>query len=375
LLGDWQRPFPSENPVFSWQDERDGLPMKDTTSVVLNVVRFMAALVVFIGHLAGRRFTAGVLWPFSAFMDTAVIAFFVLSGYVIGYVSDTYETTLRSYTINRVARVSSVALPALLLTIVLDTAGRQLRPDLYNSTWGFSSQNMFLQYLEGLTFTTRIWFNQANVGSMLPYWSLAYEVWYYAIFAAFWYLNGARRIWVTLLLCVIAGPSILSLFPLWCLGLAAYHIEKSTSMRPSIAILIFLATVAAAAGLAILALKRDFVLTTGYPVRYAEGFVFFLNLLALSAVPSTITFISRISRPAEWLAGLTFSLYLIHLPIAQFLTTISHWKPESIEARILMLIGTMTAVVLFAEVTERRKRSWRLAIASVFPAKASVGNA
>ena len=57
--------------------------------------------------------------PFHA-GHSAVVIFFVLSGYVITYVASERETTLRDYALSRCARIYAVAVPTLLLTIVLD---------------------------------------------------------------------------------------------------------------------------------------------------------------------------------------------------------------------------------------------------------------
>ena len=125
--------------------------MRRETSIYLNAVRFFAALVVFLGHTSGRRFTDGFLWAFGEYMDVAVIIFFVLSGYVIAYVTDNRERTLDDYAINRVARILSVAIPALILTFVLDTIGRSFHPEAYSAAWGYSSDQIWLQYLDDLS--------------------------------------------------------------------------------------------------------------------------------------------------------------------------------------------------------------------------------
>jgi peptidoglycan/LPS O-acetylase OafA/YrhL len=164
------------------------------TSVYLNAVRFTAALIVFLGHISGHRFTSGLFWQMTAFMDLAVMIFFVLSGFVIAYVTDTGESDLHIYAVNRISRIYSVALPALILTFTLDTIGRYLRPELYNEGWGFSSQHIWLQYLAGFTFTNELWWKQVYVGSDLPYWSLGYEVWYYIILPSSSFCAGPKDI-------------------------------------------------------------------------------------------------------------------------------------------------------------------------------------
>lgn len=53
----------------------------------------------------------------------AVDAFFVLSGFVIAHVSAVKERDARTYFISRAARIYSVAIPAIILTSILDAIG------------------------------------------------------------------------------------------------------------------------------------------------------------------------------------------------------------------------------------------------------------
>ncbi|HXS06063.1 MAG TPA: acyltransferase [Rhizomicrobium sp.] len=341
--------------------------MRRETSIYLNMMRFTAALVVFLGHLAGRRFTAGLLWPVSHFMDMAVIIFFVLSGYVIAYVTDTHERTLEAYAANRIARVLSVALPALAITCVLDMAGRTLHPDYYSAVWGFSADRPWLQYLSGLTFTNELWWNHINVGSMLPYWSLAYEVWYYAIFAAFWYLRGPARYLIAIAFALIAGPKILTLFPIWIGGFAVYHLCRKPVMPRSWAIALFSITLLVPLLLLVQTARSGLQIPSSTLDRYLTAIVFALNIVAIQNAPGfSGALLKRVEKPVQWLAGMTFSLYLFHLPVAQFLTTVTPWPPASWSARVVSVAGTFLLVVLLAELTERRKDIWRRLVTWVF---------
>ena len=62
----------------------------------------------------------------------AVDVFFVLSGFVIAYICNTREPTLRTYVISRTVRIYSVALPALILTFLIDGLGKMVRPEVYD---------------------------------------------------------------------------------------------------------------------------------------------------------------------------------------------------------------------------------------------------
>ncbi len=53
--------------------------------------------------------------------------FFVLSGFVIAYVTDGHDRTLADFTLNRLSRLWSVALPALVFGVILfHVAGRSV---------------------------------------------------------------------------------------------------------------------------------------------------------------------------------------------------------------------------------------------------------
>lgn len=336
------------------------------TSVYLNGIRFFAALVVFVGHVSGRRLTGGLFWQVAPFMDLAVMVFFVLSGFMIAYVTDSYEKDLRSYAINRTARIYSVALPALLLTFMLDRLGLWLRPDLYSMSWGFSNETPWLQYIASATFTNRVWGHTLEPGSNLPYWSLGFEVWYYIIFGAFFFVRGASRFIIGIFAAFVAGPAIVGLFPIWLMGFAAYHVSKSAVLPRWPAAGLFAATFLLLAVLAHIPQKSWINIDDPFPTRYLAGAIFCLNIIAFRSLRLSPQLGRQIEKPIDWLAGMTFSLYLFHLPIAQFLTTVTPWGPSSTLTRIGIFGGTFLIVMGLAQITERRKKAWRRAVAGLF---------
>jgi peptidoglycan/LPS O-acetylase OafA/YrhL len=104
------------------------------TSVYLDLIRFTAALIVFLGRTSGQRMTGGLPWPIAPSMNEPVTIFFVLSGYVIAYVCDRKERSSSTFIVSRAARIYSVALPARILTFSLDSTGRSISPHLYNAS-------------------------------------------------------------------------------------------------------------------------------------------------------------------------------------------------------------------------------------------------
>jgi peptidoglycan/LPS O-acetylase OafA/YrhL len=106
--------------------------MNKTTSVYLDLIRFLAGLAVLLGHASYARFRGEWLQGIGFLKHDAVIVFFVLSGYVIAYVATHKEDDIIDYSISRFARLYSVVLPALLLTVFLDNWGALLDPQRYS---------------------------------------------------------------------------------------------------------------------------------------------------------------------------------------------------------------------------------------------------
>ncbi len=63
--------------------------MTNALSFYLDGLRFGAAFTVFLAHYSVQRISGGFFWPWFAYGHTAVLVFFVLSGFVIAWVSET----------------------------------------------------------------------------------------------------------------------------------------------------------------------------------------------------------------------------------------------------------------------------------------------
>ncbi|MFL5255352.1 MAG: acyltransferase family protein [Rhodopila sp.] len=109
--------------LFSWAD---GTPLAvrapiAAVSTYLNLMRLVAAALVFVSHASFRQVSDKLLWQIGDFGQQAVTVFFVLSGFVIAYVTHQRETDAGTYALHRAARIYSVAIPTLLLTLMLDS--------------------------------------------------------------------------------------------------------------------------------------------------------------------------------------------------------------------------------------------------------------
>lgn len=345
--------------------------MKKETSLYLDLVRFTAALVVFLGHSAGRSFTGGFLWQLGYYGQTAVMVFFVLSGFVIGYVANTKEKTITDYWVARIARLSSIVLPALALTMLCDFIGLRLDRSFYvNGPWGYPDGNQFLNYSLSTLLIQNVWDLDLNPGINKPFWSLSYELMYYAIFSAGFFLKGKRRIISIIALSALAGPSILALMPIWLMGYGCYmvlnkfhHKLNSHNLFFSALSLSFLCAMV----IGDLWIRRhvEFKIVhinrTNLLADYFDAITFSLHLLLSLPLVAKIEYILlRFSRIITWVASLTFALYLFHRPLIQVLAVLAHDDPSAISTRIIVLGGTLLVVATFGAWCENQKHAIRL---------------
>ena len=317
--------------------------------------------------------TGGFLWPIAPFMSEAVTVFFILSGYVIGYVTDKKEFTATVFFVARAARIYSVAVPALLLTFTLDSIGRVVNPAAYNASWGYNSEHPIWQLTANSLFINELWFNNITPGSNLPFWSLGYEVWYYVIFGLYVFLSGWRRIVAISLTLAFVGPAIAAMFPLWLAGVGCYRLSRTLRIKPWAGGALCVACLNGWMGYEAWAYHHNRLVDLAPSMLrrpelmqdYVIATCFFGFLIGLNAVATTFTIPHRAANLIRWVAGATFSLYLFHLPVTQFLSALSPWPLSSPANRMLLSLGTLLVVFALAELTERKKDIWRAAMSGL----------
>lgn len=336
--------------------------MPPVFSIYLEAIRIAAAMVVVLGHLSASRMLGGTFWQLRPFMGDAVIVFFVLSGFVIAHASGKPGHTGRDYAVARIARIASVALPALLVTFVLDRIGVAVAPSTYDPVWEYAPPTAW-QYLGSALFLNRIWWLDARVGSMLPYWSLHNEVWYYIIFGLANYAPTRWRAWLVGAAALVAGPPLLALMPVWLMGVAAQRSMAAGVTRRAGWLLALLAPIGWVAFLTIFGRP---VIPVGWLLRaellqdYLDGIAFALHLVGMATVLRGVPLTwPRLADALRWLAGGTFTLYLLHMPVAQFVLAVSPWPQPHPARQVLMVTLAIGVPYLVAQFTERRKRFWR----------------
>ena len=347
--------------------------MNRETSAYLDLVRFTAAVFVFLTHASREQSSGGLLWQLQ-FGREAVDVFFVLSGFVIAHVVETRERSPLAFAVARAARIWSVALPALALTFVLDRIGQPLRPENYVGWCCGSLGHPAFAYLGSLVFLNEIWSRHAPPGSALPYWSLGFEVWYYVAFGVAFF---GRRPWNFIgaaLVMLAIGPRVAALFLLWLLGFACYRLGRQPA-DPRLGW-----TLCVGALVAFVLYEQDahrygeiYAAFSFSPERlhdyaqdYIVGGLFALHLFGFRIVSGIFApLLGRLEKPIRWIAGATFSLYLFHVPLIETAVALSPWPASAWPTRGMVFIGVPLIVLVLAEVTERRKAAWRRAILSL----------
>ncbi|HEX6495182.1 MAG TPA: acyltransferase [Acidobacteriaceae bacterium] len=354
------------------------------SSLLLDVVRFGAAVMVAIGHVTQGFFSTG--WP--DLTDNAVEAvgiFFVLSGFVIRYVTRQKYARIGEYWIDRASRIYSVIIPAVLFTLLADWIALHANSAFYLAHWGKYMDHPGSRLLQNLTFTSQFWSRDTQFFSNTPLWSLSYECLYYAVYGCAFYLRGVWRWIAAIALLALAGPHIVFLFPLWLLGCALYELyEWLVSPRRAV----WFRRVGVHAAFAAVGLAGMLSHAVG---RFLSLFGNTVDYLATrSHHPATSVFSMmliyyRVSIPAAFLMlwllivvdGLrvdthsssvralrvlaegTFPLYVFHFPFYVVMASLIPYDHANAMAKIGMLLAAIALGVVLAFPTNRLKDAMR----------------
>ncbi|HJV68724.1 acyltransferase [Ideonella sp.] len=348
--------------------------MHRNLSIYLDLIRFLAAAMVFVVHANYERFTGGlpVLWRFKDLGNDAVMVFFVLSGFVIAHVAAHKERTIEEYAASRFARLYSVALPALILTMALDAAGSRLDPSLYTGRW-YEYDAPLVRILGALTFSNELWFSYIRPFSNGPYWSLGYEVWYYVLFGAAHFLRGKTRVAAVTVISLLIGPKILLLLPVWLLGVWAYRRCMTSTISVGAGLALFFGSIALYLAFRLAEgphyllelseqwLGKDFLYDDlSWSRRFLASFLIgtcvaanFIGAAALA--PHLRRAPALLERPIRYVAGFTFALYLLHYPLVQFFAALTPAAGLEEHRAAFVALGSLAVVWLLGGSIERQK--------------------
>lgn len=330
------------------------------TSIFLDSLRILAALTVFFGH-AYAQWNTEASYSRIDWGHVSVVVFFALSGYVIAHTTTGNNRGPSVYAQTRLSRLYSVVLPTLLVTAAVEIAVRYLDPALaLHYTRGASVPRYILSGL----FLNEIWFFSASPPINGPLWSLSYEFWYYVIFGLFFYRSQKwiAIVWL-LFACMVAGPKILVMMPIWLLGNLAYRIHNPIK-RKSVLWLLVLIGISLAMVLACVLPSFPFQLGTA-PFFFAAQFLtdFAIGIfiaLALWALPGYHHIAvqdkgNKIIKFVRKFADLTFPLYVLHEPLLVLFRSVSKTKlHDSFQMSVAIILVLVTSLILGHFMEENR---------------------
>ena len=334
-------------------------PMTNALSLYLDVLRFGAAFTVFVSHYAVGRISGGLFSQLADYGRTAVLVFFVLSGFVIAWVTESRERSLDDYTLSRIARLYSVMIPAFIMTAALDCVAQAVDPRLYGPEWGHSTAHPVLGYALSAVFLGESWTLAALPGFNLPFWSLNYEAWYYVLFAVGTFLQGRPQIVTLVFAALLAGPKILLLFPIWLMGVAAWRWRNTPPRRFGaphvVAGLTGFIALETLGGQHLFWHPKTPWLPPGYSgYDYILGALVALLIIGLANANLPVPRAS-VERILRWLAGTSFGLYLLHYPLLNFFGTLVPGPADGTAHRVLVFGLALSGALALARLTERRK--------------------
>ena len=343
--------------------------MTPAFSVFLELARVIATLMVFVSHSSEYYEPFARVAPSYSFGRDGVLIFFILSGFVISWCAREREHSFGNFVINRASRIYSVAIPGLVLGAAASlalTASQGSPPEYqFNAPW------LYLPIY--LSFTGSFWTLSETPPGNMPYWSLNYEVWYYLIFAAFFFVRGRLRWLAAAGLIVLVGPNLTLMLPLWAAGSVFYFNAHRISLSPRPARWLLAASVVAYLWCKLTHLDNLADSANDLLFRHWLGLDVtrksFLGdyLLAVFVLASFVfaryarlEFSDRFVRTVRELASYSFSFYLFHVPVFTAIdAAFGLHGNTSLTAYLLTVATAIAVIVLLARYTEHRKELYR----------------
>jgi peptidoglycan/LPS O-acetylase OafA/YrhL len=345
--------------------------------LLLDLVRIVAALLVVSGHVRSLYFgSAAGAWHHgvtdlvfkfaTGISQEAVVLFFVVSGFLVGgpaaQLIENRSFDPWSYLINRFVRIYIVFIPCLALAWILNRfcaaafAGTNAHADMLDG-WSDFDLPCYLAGLQGIMCPAH-----ANP----PLWSLGYEwllyllapVVFYVLFSASERMLKAAALVLLLVMAHALLPAsfMWAWLVYWFIGTLAYRVLSSCELPVYTGL----------AGLGIVLIgcvvARAHTDIASVVVRTAIAGGLALAVSCRPLMSGRLSGNSRLASVAAYLAGFSFSLYAIHLPVAVAFARLLEWlgliapQPGTAMQNGVAFVATIAVAVVaaigFASVTE-----------------------
>ncbi|MFO1053536.1 MAG: acyltransferase [Planctomycetota bacterium] len=346
--------------------------MRKDVSLWLDLLRALASFAVFVAHI--KLF--GVATPDIAgwipeLGHDSVVLFFVLSGFVIAYTTDSRHANLKDYVTARAARLYSVAVPAILLTYTLAVIGVRHAPDGYEDSYQLGKLWLYVPFELG--FFGELWMFSEPPCSNVPWWSLGYEAWYYLLFALLTFYRGTRRFVLLALGLAFVGFKLWLLAPIWGIGALLWRNRDRVVLTPTTARVLMAASVVGYVAYKLSGLEAvlstagnvPFGGTEKTPLGSAQNWLHdyvvavfaVIHLHALGHAHLQVPTI--LHRSIRYFASFTFSLYLMHAPLLLFARNVFDYDRGNAVHVAAIACAVLVAVMVLGTLTEHRKEPYR----------------
>jgi peptidoglycan/LPS O-acetylase OafA/YrhL len=341
-------------------------------SLYLDLLRAGSAIWVALSHLQLFKIAGPAnRLPLPRDGHDAVVMFFVLSGFLVTHaVQRKPQQGLRGYALDRASRIYSVAVPLLMLSFACAIFGLiKPEPDYQMRHWYFYGP-FFLTFLNESLGYREVPF------LLYPWWSLAYEVWYYILFGLALFLRGTWRWIICASVFLLMGPHLWLLFPVWLCGAIAKiwtpnHWSRHTALFIAVATFAgFLLVKLTGADWLVRSImmadyggadKRPFGNASYFAGDYLIAIITMVHLVAVRQLISEKSSVAPgfIARIISSLANVSFCLYLLHPLIYRIWTDYVGRRHGNTVETIGVFLLTIAFAFLIAPLTEYRRHDWR----------------
>jgi peptidoglycan/LPS O-acetylase OafA/YrhL len=344
----------------------------------LDIWRIVCATLVVLSHAGQLGLLPFIGSSLMAASHHAVIIFFVISGFSVAYSADKVDCDSIQFLAARLSRIFSIAMPAILLTLLIDVASKALHPGA-DDLWQLNHWFAYLVF--ALSFSGELWFTSIHPFSNVPFWSLNYELYYYLFFAALLIKSRVIKIIAVSVILLTVGPKIALLLPCWLCGVGLFKwvkrrpaqtkTDRSSSSSSDIGIGIAIlpwtlfALIYAAMNVSIYA-AWGHALTQPYhsALDYSKDFLFDITL---AVVFSGFLYLHWHTSPLEIdrqktfagkLAPLTFAIYAMHYPMLKFASEMPSKSTDfAVNFIIVLVIFTLCAAI--GLILEPTRKYWQ----------------
>ncbi|MCC5598450.1 acyltransferase family protein [Nostoc favosum] len=368
-------------------------------SIHLDLLRGLASLLVFLGHMrlllfieyleiSNPSFLIKRLNSLTVLGHQSVMIFFVLSGF---FISSSVIRRIQqkqwswvNYLVDRLTRLYIVLIPALLLSSFWDSLGIKIFGTGQDSFYGEKFHNGHLatyKILENFTFQNAlgtIAFVQTIFvdlfGSNKAVWSLAYEFWYYILFPSiilFFCVKSLKaRVFYAFLasgILLMVGSEIRIYFLVWLMGalVSICHPSKYLKNKNILNSLIILSIL-----ILCIALISERFISNPKIADFLIGIYTAGMIYLLVNSRSQITREGAYEKFSKGLAGCSYTLYLVHMPILCFIRACvigdRPWEPDILHLLLALIIVAFVFLyaVVIAHFTEAKTDKFRKLIMS-----------